>query len=87
MNDEEIIYAMQIAKEKIEELRSQLATNHERAEEIIRAREATIADLHKRLESETARANELDAVLGEIKQALDEMGGSRCGGYWVSPFG
>jgi len=48
--------------------------NHERAEEIIRAREATIAELRERLDSETARANELDAVCGEIKQALGEMG-------------
>jgi hypothetical protein len=46
----------------------------ERAEKIILAREATIVDLHEKLESETARANEFDAVLGEIKQALDEMG-------------
>lgn len=74
MNEEEIIYAMRIAKDEIEKLRKQLAENHSRAEEIIRAREATIADLRESLESETARANGLDAVYGEIKQALDEMG-------------
>ena len=51
-----------------------LTTRAERAEKIILVREATIADFQKKLESETARANEFDAVLGEIKQALDEMG-------------
>jgi hypothetical protein len=62
MNEEVVIYAMRIAKDEIEKLRKQLATNHARAEEIIRAREATIADLRERLKSETERANGLDAV-------------------------
>lgn len=67
MSEDEIIYAMRIAKEKIEELRAQLATNHERAEEIIRAREATI----------TRQSRELEAMrdlLTRADDALDNYG-------------